>query len=400
MKWRSLAMLTGALATSAAQAADVDPAFTLAAEARHFPEAAAYAQQQDGSVYLAVMPELYYRWSEQGNARFVGFARRDSQDEERSHADIRELAFQQRWGDMSLRAGIDRVFWGVTESAHLVDIINQTDLVENPDGEDKLGQPMVNLAWQSPAGTFSVFVLPYFRERTLPGPEGRLRAPLPYDQNQAIYESGAEEKHIDGALRWSLSRGPMELGLTHFSGTSRAPRFAPRIVMVGPTPVLVALTPVYDLIEQSGLDINVVSGDWSWKLEAIHQSSRIEDFSAAAGGVEYTFTGVAGSAWDVGMLAEYLWDSRPDNAPVPFQNDVFLGTRLSANDVAGFELLAGITMDIDQGGVFGTFETSRRLGVAGKLALEWRWFAQAEAPDPLQLFRQDDYVAVEYSHHF
>ncbi|MDD7885073.1 hypothetical protein [Flavivirga sp. 57AJ16] len=35
----------------------------------------------------------------------------------------------------------------MTESNHLVDIINQTDAVETFDGEEKLGQPMVQLSW-------------------------------------------------------------------------------------------------------------------------------------------------------------------------------------------------------------------------------------------------------------
>ena len=45
-----------------------------------------------------------------------------------------------------MRLGLRKVYWGVTESQHLVDVINQTEGVENLDGEDKLGQPMLNLA--------------------------------------------------------------------------------------------------------------------------------------------------------------------------------------------------------------------------------------------------------------
>jgi len=54
-------------------------------------------------------------------------------------------------------------FWGVTEFQHLVDIINQTDLVENIDTEDKLGQPMINLALINDWGTVDLFIMPYFR---------------------------------------------------------------------------------------------------------------------------------------------------------------------------------------------------------------------------------------------
>ncbi|MCD6061116.1 MAG: hypothetical protein K0S16_1427, partial [Moraxellaceae bacterium] len=114
MNWKPLVMLAGTLAAASTQAADLDPALAIAVEGRHFFEEPAYAPQRDGGISLAVTPELSYRWSEQRSARFVGFVRRDAQDEERSHADIRELAVRQRWGDVSLHAGIDRVFWGVT----------------------------------------------------------------------------------------------------------------------------------------------------------------------------------------------------------------------------------------------------------------------------------------------
>ena len=93
-------------------------------------------------------------------------------DSERTHFDIRELfglwVFE-RW---ELGVGIRKVFWGVTESQHLVDIINQTDLVDSIDGEEKLGQPMVNVSIPHEWGTVDLFILPYFRERTFPGRDG------------------------------------------------------------------------------------------------------------------------------------------------------------------------------------------------------------------------------------
>ena len=57
---------------------------------------------------------------------FQPFIRIDQQDEERSHFDIRELAWLHVGNDWELRTGIRKVFWGVNESQHLVDIINQT----------------------------------------------------------------------------------------------------------------------------------------------------------------------------------------------------------------------------------------------------------------------------------
>ena len=63
------------------------------------------------------------------------FGRFDNEDVERSHIDIREAYWAHVADDWEMKVGVSKVFWGVTESRHLVDVINQTDLVENIDGE-------------------------------------------------------------------------------------------------------------------------------------------------------------------------------------------------------------------------------------------------------------------------
>ena len=69
-----------------------------------------------------------------------------------------------------------------------MDIINQTDQVDQVDGEEKLGQPMINLSLVRDWGIVDLFVLPGFRERTYAGEEGRPRTPLPVSDD-AVYES-------------------------------------------------------------------------------------------------------------------------------------------------------------------------------------------------------------------
>lgn len=115
------------------------------------------------------------------------------------------------------------MFWGVTESVHLVDIVNQTDYVEDPAREEKLGQPMINLSQVRDWGMLDFFVLPGSRERTLPGERGRLRSHPVTRADESRYESGAEEKHVDWAIRWSHTAGNWDVGLSHFCGTSRDP---------------------------------------------------------------------------------------------------------------------------------------------------------------------------------
>lgn len=385
-----------AMAFSAgAQAPKLKRSLDLTLEGTHYLEDAAYPEQRGSGVSLAAGAEIDYAFGDKATLRFVPFARWDQHDDERTHADIRELALRWRHGNIDVVAGISRVFWGTVESLHLVDIVNQTDLIEDPDTEDKLGQPMLSLGYSSRFGRLEALLLPYFRERTLPGVEGRLRAPLPYARGDALYFSGAEERHVDGALRYSLSRGPLDLGIAHFSGTAREPGFVPTLTASG-----VELTPFYDQIEQSSVDASVVAGGWLLKLEALRQNNHVEPFAAAVGGFEYTFSGLFSGGQDFGVLAEYLWDERGTAGPSAFQNDVFVGARLAGNDVAGTELLAGMAVDLDHGGRFISVEASRRLSDRDKLSLELRVFDSDEADDPLATLRRDDYLRLEYTRYF
>jgi len=82
---------------------------------------------------------------------------------------------------------------------------------------------MVHLGLIQDWGLLDLYVLPGFRERTYPGVDGRLRTPLVVDTDQAIYESSAEDKHIDYAARWSHTLGLWDIGVSYFDGTSRDP---------------------------------------------------------------------------------------------------------------------------------------------------------------------------------
>lgn len=376
----------------------------LALEARGFPREPLDPRQTDEDVSLRLEPEFSVEWSGDTSLVFTPFGRIDSADAERTHADIRELFLRHRAEQFEGRVGIRQVFWGATESVHLVDIINQTDLVENPDGEDKLGQPMLNLAWASDGSTVDLFLLPYFRERTFPGVKGRLRpvVPLPFpgppafvSNSEADYESGDKEQHVDWAARYAYS-GDFDLALSHFSGTARAPSFR-RVVN---TSEGAALVPFYAQIEQTGLDATYVAGGWLYKLEAIRQRNDLTTYAAAAGGFEYTVTGILGSVADLGLLAEYLWDERGSNAGVLFNNDLFVGTRLAGNDEASTELLAGVIVDLDTQAHFVNVEGARRLSSEWKLVLEARLFENAPETDPAYSFRRDDYLSLELIRYF
>ena len=368
----------------------------VAVEARLFAEGPAHPDQDSQHGSVALSPE-YQMERDDGRQRiaFNPFFRYDFQDSKRTHADLRELYWQVERGPWLAKAGVDLVFWGVAESQHLVDIINQTDLVENIDGEDKLGQPMLNIDYMTDsAGTWQVWLLPWFRERTFPGRHGRLRTEPPVDGDDAIYDSADEEEHLDLALRWSHFIGNWDIGIAHFSGNSREPLLLPSPDGKN------KLVPFYPKIDQTSLDLQATLGAWLWKLEAIYSDNKLEDFYAAVGGFEFTSYGIAGGSADLGWLLEYHYDERGENLLSVFQKDLYAGVRYSGNDIASTQLLVGALYDLDNDTVFGSIEASRRFGEEWVLSLEARLFNQVDRRDPLYPLRRDDYLELQLQRFF
>ena len=368
-------------------------------ELRSFFDKPLDPRQHDNYPSIALTPEFYHSWNDQNDAiTLTPFARYDAHDKERTHADLREFNWLHVNDGWQLRSGIGKVFWGSTESQHLVDIINQTDSLEGVDGEEKLGQPMVNFTYLLDAGELSLFWLPYFRERQFAGIEGRPRVALPVDTNNALYESGDKQWHQDFAVRWSYSFDSLDLALSHFRGTSREPTLLPNS---GNPATATALIPRYELIDQSGLEATSALGDWLWKLEAIHNRGLdAGSYSAMVGGFEYTFVGWLDSELDLGTLMEYHYDSRNLQATSPFQNDLFVGLRLTVNDFQSTEFLGGIIYDNDSDARMGFIEASRRLGSQFKLSVEARLFDKLSATDPLYSLREDSFVQLNLEYFF
>jgi hypothetical protein len=305
-----------------------------------------------------------------------------------------------------LHAGAKRVFWGVTEFHHLVDIINQTDLVENIDTEDKLGQPMVQLSLVRPWGILDLHALTGFRERTYPGVDGRLRLPLEIDDDPT-YASGARRRRVDGAIRWSHHAGPFAFGVHHFSGTSRDPLLLP--VQTGSGDIL--LRPHYPVIDQTGVDGQAFYGDWAFKFEGFSRSGYGERYFAFNAGFERTLVGVLGTRSDLGIVAEFMFDERQDEAfNTIFEHDLALGGRLALNDFADTQALFGVIVDTEYDDYIVSLEASRRLADTWTVSLEGRVFAGGKHGrdtsvmqtmfDPeykTAWLQRDDYVQLEFT---
>ncbi len=369
----------------------------LAVEGRLFPQTALGPEQERANISFSFEPEYYSDWQDGDQSfTFTPFFRLDHNDPDRTHLDIRELTWQKSAHDWELRVGIRKVFWGVTESQHLVDVINQTDFVENLDGEDKLGQPMVNFAWIQDWGTLDFFILPGFRDRTFPSAQGRPSFAVPVDFDNPQFESGRGRGHVDVAVRWSNNIGPWDIGLSHFAGTSRDPDFVPEMRPGG-----MVFVPRYDQIHQSGLDVQMTQGSWLWKAEVISRSGQRKQYFASTTGFEYTIGNVKNSGMDIGLLLEYNYDERGDLALTPFEDDIFFGARFALNDVQSTQVLAGAAVDRQTGATFVNVEASRRFGQSWTMELQYRGFVDIPETDRFLFgLRNDDYLQAEWAWHF
>ena len=408
-------VLTSAMATGAYALTgfldDMEVSGRLSMETRLYPQSAAHSGQRSHSSGLAAELTAYMEDEEGRSLTITPFFRYDANDPQRTHADLRE-AYILAYGDMGedeweVRLGVDRVFWGVVESRPLVDIVNQTDLVEHPNERTKMGQPMVHVTWAGDWGALELFGLTWHRARTYPGRQGRQRSSFIVDHAQTSYESAAEKWHLDLAGRYSSSFGPLDVGLSVFDGTSRAPTLLPAL-----SGSEFVLAPHYEQIRQFGLDMQLTTGPWLLKLEAIHrngaQNRRLlgnfvyeeEDYAAFVMGGEYTFYSVWDSEADLSLLAEWARDSRGRWGTNAFDDDLFLAARLGLNDEQSTEFVLSVLESLDNGGRVLTAELKRRLSDHWSLHAESIVYLGIVQTDLIFPVRRDSFLGVNLDYNF
>ena len=269
-----------------------------------------------------------------------------------------------------------------------MDIINQTDFLEGFDGEDKLGQPMLRINRSFDQTNLTLFVLPGFRERDFLGLDNPLSLPFAV-QDSPQYESDDGEDHVDYALRFNGYRGAVDYGLSYFRGTSRDPDFIPIVDEGLDQGNLIAF---YPQIDQVSLDLQITTDAWLWKLEALRRESTSSSFTAAVGGVEYSFFGLRDGLYDLGILTELHYDSRSDSSQALLQNDIFFGLRFGFNDAESSSILGGAIIDLDDQSTSFRIEANRRVFNDTTLSLEIQAFSNIDPNNLSFSFQNSDFV--------
>lgn len=394
---------------------DIDLSGRLAAESRWFPQSALFLGQGSLASGFVAEPNLYLEDDAGRILNVTPYFRYDSADDRRTHYDLREayilLSGAAGNGEWEFRLGVDRVFWGVVESRHLVDIVNQIDLVEHPDEKTRMGQPMAYVTWSSDWGVLELLGMSYHRKRTFPGSNGRLRASIVVDESRVEYERETGKWHPDFAARYSHTLGLLDFGASVFDGTAREPALGLCFdcgdtgVPPGP-PGLPVLYPIYNQIRQFGLDAQWTTGSLLLKLEAIRRSGapnlagEEETFNAFVLGGEYTFFSLWNTASDLTLFAEWDRDGRGRRATNFYENDLFAALRLMLNDVQGTEVTVSVLHDLDKRQSIYGLELARRLTDAFSLDLGAVAITNIDRDDLYYDLRRDGFVQLGINYHF
>ncbi len=388
--------LSGGAGAPLVQALDerLDVFAKLDLEYTRFYQSAVLPQQESSIWSSALELELAWQWNgDRDKLIFMPFARLDSQDDARSHADIRELLWTHTDEAFDWRLGVGKTFWGATEFFHLVDTINQTDWVESVTGDAKLGQPMLAAGYQGYYNRLDIWVLPGFRERTFPGRDGRLQFSPVFDRHTTLYASARGQNHVDLALRWALSVNSVDLGVSWFSGTRRDPLLVEKLVQ-NPSTSDPQLVSFYDQQRQLSMDLQWAPGNWLLKFEGLRAEGDNADTFGTTAGVEYSLVGFAGTRMDLGLVVEHLHYSRGWQSVNYFHRAVALGARLTLNDSAGSSLLLGHIDSRAEDGAVWTLEYRQRLTPRWSIFMEGVAVTDIGAESALYGLRRDDHFRI------
>ncbi|PSU47691.1 hypothetical protein C9J12_14175 [Photobacterium frigidiphilum] len=317
-----------------------------------------------------------------------------SNDDALQYADIQQLLLTHYFDTAQIFYGIDTVFWGVTESYHLVDIINQVNIVADPKREAKLGQPMIGASWFIDNHTVDLYYLPYFREQYTPESNSRPWRGLPIN-DKAMYESSREQKHVDWAVRLSGFIDDIDYGFGYFRGTQRNP-----IYELHHNSSQLALTPFYYQTQQWSIDLQYTYESWLFKGEIVYESpNSLSSQYAWVGGFEYGIYNIVDSSQDISLLLEGLYSNNKDSNLLPFTQHIMSGLRWDANNDSSTNALLTLIHGIEGNDSTIYINAQHRINESISLSLDGWLFYKVENQPQLAAYQNEDYFQFNLTYH-
>ncbi|MBF97010.1 MAG: hypothetical protein CMJ13_07300 [Pelagibacterales bacterium] len=369
-------------------------------ESRIFHKDNAYPKQRN-TYSVELKSELFVEPRENINLLLEPFYRYDHHDKERSLLDVSQGYFLYFNDYSELKIGKDKVFWGVAELKNLVDIINTFDSASGEE-KSKLGQSLISYSYiNDKFGYIDLIYMPEFHKPTQVGESGRLRLNLPTQNYNAIYEGGAGDKVPSWAIKWQNSINETDISFQFFRGTSRDGSTLP-VIEDGKLKYFSG----FERISQFGTFFQKIYGPLMFKFEGIKRNGQKnseylrENYYSYITGVEYVNTRIFNKIWDLNLFAEYINDDRGSSSTDIFQNDIFIGSRISLNNIDGTEINQAFTLDLDGNGNTGNFEVSSRFNESIRVIVEYNYYWSLKSADTLYSFRRDNYLGIKVTNYF
>ncbi|MCW8093452.1 hypothetical protein [Alteromonas sp. ASW11-130] len=267
------------------------------------------------------------------------FTNWDSMDNARRYTDIRKANVYFSNSKITLGAGVDTFFWGVSESINVVNVLNQSDLRESLDGKVKLGQTFISMSHPFSNGEFSIYFLPEFRPIDFPE---RPAFGLPVSEKN-VYENN--EKEGGFATRALFYFSDYEFAVSYFEGTRRSPILIPQVN-------LKELLPYYIQTKNVLLDGVYLADDFTLKLEAKFGKERESAFTTSNIGIEYPSYILEDYIDEIIFIAEYVFDDRGITAETHGQNDIFIGAKFDFGETNQGNIRFLYSYDLDNKGQY------------------------------------------------
>lgn len=314
---------------------------------------------------------------------------------------------------LTLRFGPQLLNWTATEAFHPADVINSRNFDSNVENADKIGEPMLSASFRMGRGRFELFYMPFRMEPLLPGSSSRLSFapagtalgdPLWIGRDGELGDAVTEPTQV--AVRVSQTIGDADIALQFVNHQDRS---QPTVAL---DPETGSVRPLYAMVTHFGLTWTHVLESLIVKLEAAHRRfaepsslgrfvplGRLvpNDHTQVALGFEYGWSDDDGEDFTLLLEGQAVIGGDEDEraALSPFQNDVLVGLRWSANDIDATSLTTGVIFDVTRLEILGNVQYSQRLSDTWSLAAGLRvlFAEESDGPTPVGL------EALDGSHH-
>lgn len=349
-------------------------------------------------------------------------------EKDNSYIDLNEFSlssdgflFGERW-----TVGYQIYNWSKLESFHPANIINSNIIDGDLENFKKKGELSLQVKFDTSLGQFKLYYFPYFRENFYPMKKSRISNGVHPDVSYVATQSetSLENAQNQFGITWAHTIGDfdfMVFAINHID------RNSPLVGYHNYTyyPVLSKYVPSGSLAAYyaKALDVGITStlfvSDHTLKLEAVstkYDSSvtllstpgltNFVDSTKLALGHEYSKSWAIG--WDSTFFLEYQTIFASNGADIRqlsvFQNDVFIGHRISFNDISSREIRFGVFIDLDYTSEYlAFFSYEQRLNDMWKFKTSYRYFGlENPAPDKngLYLLQSDHELSFLLTRYF